>query len=200
MAESEKKVDRRVLYTKMFLRESLLALMMEKPISKITPTELCRHAKMNRNTFYSHYNSPEALLESIEDELYEQIRHSIERPLKSGSISTLLAEICHAIYDHRDLCAVLFSEYGDKDFLRRIIGLAHDRTVIEWNAAGMQNDSEQVEMLYCFFANGSVSVIQQWIQEGMKKSPKVIAQFLESASYYGLHGFVAEGDGHINEA
>jgi len=190
MAEREKKVDRRVLYTKMFLRESLLALMMEKPISKITPTELCRHAKMNRNTFYSHYNSPEALLESIEVELYEQIRKSIESPLLTGSISTLLTEICQAIYEHRDLCAVLFSDYGDKDFLRRIIGLAHDRTVAEWKTAGMRNDAGQVEMLYYFSVNGSVAVIQQWIQEGMKNSPQDIAQFLERASYNGLQGFV----------
>ena len=195
METGAKKTDRRVLYTKMFLRESLLALMMEKPISKITPTELCRHARMNRNTFYTHYDSPEALLASIEDELYEQIRKSLERSLDSGSITALLTEICQAIFDHRDLCAVLFSEYGDKDFLSRIIGLAHDRTVTEWTSLGMGRDNEQVELLYRFSANGSVSVIQQWIQDGMKKSPHEIAQFLERASFFGLHGFINQNGG-----
>lgn len=190
--KNEKKTDRRVLYTKMFLRESLLALMREKPIAKITPTELCRHANMNRNTFYTHYDSPEALLKSIEDELYEQVRHSIECSLISGSISMLLTEICQAIYDNRDLCAVLFTEYGDKDFLRRIIGLAHDRTVAEWTAVGMSNDNEQVEMLYCFSVNGSVSVIQEWIHDGMNRSPDEIAQFIRKASYSGLHGFITK--------
>jgi len=190
MEASEKKTDRRVLYTKMFLKESLLALMKEKPIAKITPTELCRHAKMNRNTFYTHYDSPEALLKSIEDEMYGQIRQTIERSKTNGSISELLTEICGAIYDHRDLCAVLFSEYGDKDFLRRIIDLAHDMTLAEWKAAGMQNDNEQAEMLYCYSVNGSVSVIQKWILDGMKKSPQEIAQFIDKASFFGLHGFI----------
>jgi len=176
----------------MFLKESLLVLMKEKPIAKITPTELCRHAKMNRNTFYAHYDSPEALLKSIEDEMYEQVRHSIERSLISGSISALLTEICQAIYDHRDLCAVLFSEYGDKDFLRRIIDLAHDRTIAEWRGAGMRTDSEQAEMLYCYSVNGSVSVIQKWILHSMKKSPQEVAQFIEKTSYYGLHGFISQ--------
>ena len=193
MEESEKKIDRRVLYTKMFLKESLLALMKEKPIAKITPSEICRHANMNRNTFYAHYGSPEALLKSIEDELYEQVRHSIERSLISGSISALLTEICQAIYDHRDLCAVLFSEYGDKDFLRLIIDLAYEQTIAEWKSAGMRSDSEQAEMLYCHSANGGVAVIQKWIMEGMKKSPQEIAQFIEKASYFGLHGFIAKG-------
>jgi AcrR family transcriptional regulator len=192
MDQNTVKVDRRVLYTKMFLRESLLALMREKPIARITPTELCRHAKMNRNTFYAHYDSPEALLKSIEDELYEQVRHSIECSLKNGSISSLLAEICQAIYDNRDLCAVVFSEYGDKNFLRHVINLAHDRTIAEWKTAGIKNDDEHIEMLYCFSVNGSVSVIQKWIQEGMKKSPYEIAQFIDKSSYYGLHGFLKE--------
>ncbi len=188
MKHSGEKVDRRVLYTKMFLRESLLELMKVKPIAKITPTELCRHAKMNRNTFYAHYDSPEALLKSIEDQLYIQIKHFLERSLKNGSISTLLTEICQAIYDNRDLCTVLFSEYGDKDFLRQIIDLAHDRTVAQWRSVGMRDEGEQIEMLYCFSVNGSVAVIQKWIQAGMQKSPQEIAQFIEKASYFGLQG------------
>jgi len=174
----------------MFLRESLLALMKEKPIAKITPTELCRHANMNRNTFYSHYDSPEALLKSIEDEMYEQIRHSIESSLTNGNISTLLTEICQAIYDHRDLCAALFSEYGDKDFLRRIVDLAHDRTIAEWKTAGMRSEGEQAEMFYCYAVNGSVSVISQWVQTGMRISPQELASFFEKASYFGLNGFL----------
>jgi hypothetical protein len=46
------KEDRRVLYTKMFLREALLELMREKPVDRITPTELCRRAGINRNDTY----------------------------------------------------------------------------------------------------------------------------------------------------
>lgn len=188
--EQSKKLDRRVLYTKMFLRESLLALMEEKPIAKITTSELCRHAGINRNTFYRHYDSPEALLETIEEEFYQQVKQSIERSLKNGSITTLLTEICQAIYDNRDLCAVLFSEYGDKDFLRHIIDLAHDRTIAEWRVSGAEDKKEQVEMLYHFSVSGSVAIIQKWIQEGMEKSPQDIALFIEKVSYGGLQGFL----------
>jgi len=164
--------------------------MKEKPITKITPTELCRHAGLNRNTFYTHFNSPEALLDSIENEFFEQVRHSIEHSLVSGDITSSLAGVCQAIFDNRDLCAVLFTEYGNKDFLRRIIDLAHDRTVSEWNALGVKEDSAQMEMLYCFSVNGSVSVIQKWIQDDMKSTPLEIAQFIERASTFGLNGFI----------
>ena len=38
--------DRRVKFTKMVLRESLLELMREKPIGEITVTELCKNARV----------------------------------------------------------------------------------------------------------------------------------------------------------
>lgn len=190
MKHSTEKVDRRVLYTKIILRESLLVLMKEKPIGKITPTELCRQANMNRNTFYTHYDSPEDLLRSIEDELYEQIKHSIEHSLAKGDISMLLGEICQAIFNNRDLCSVLLSEYGDKDFLKHIIDLAHDKTVAEWRSLGMREENEKVELLYCFSIEGSVSVIQKWIREGMNQSPQEIARFIEQATQYGVRGFI----------
>ena len=75
--KSDTKIDRRVLYTKMFLKESLLELMKEKPIDKITPTELCRHAGINRNTFYKHYYTTRDLLQEIEEEFSAQLVESI---------------------------------------------------------------------------------------------------------------------------
>lgn len=186
----EDRVDRRVLYTKMFLRESLLELMKEKPIGKITPTELCRRADINRNTFYTHYDSPEALLHSIQNELFEQIRQSVEQSWKNGSMPAFLTEVCQVIHDNGDLCKTLFSDYGDKDFLRRIVDLAHDKTIAEWKAAGMKEDSGQPELLYAFSVNGSVAVIQKWIQDGMRYTPEEIALFIEKASFTGLKAFL----------
>jgi AcrR family transcriptional regulator len=120
------KTDRRILYTKMVLRESLLELMREKPIGKITPTELCRRADINRNTFYAHYDSPESLLSSIEDELYAEINRSLTDSPADGNVFLMLTKMLEAIRKNGDLCKVLFSERGDVDFLRRIDGFDFD--------------------------------------------------------------------------
>ncbi len=175
---NKEKEDRRVIYTKMFLRESLLELMKNKPIGKITPTELCRHANINRNTFYSHYDSPEALLGSIEEELYERIKHSLEQTLKTGNIPKFLSEICQAIYMNGDLCKTILSDYGDKAFLKRILDLAHDKSISAWKASGISEDMERLELLYAFSTAGSIAVIEKWIQDGMKLSPEEIAVFI----------------------
>ena len=126
MDHNKEKVARRVLYTKMFLKESLLSLMKDKPIAKIPPSELCRHAGINRNTFYAHFDSPEALLASIEKELYDELKQIIEPSLKNETISTLLTEIFQVIYENRELCSIIFSKNGTKDSLRHIIDFAYD--------------------------------------------------------------------------
>ncbi len=190
MERKRTKIDRRVQYTKMFLRESLLELMREKPIGKITPTELCRRADINRNTFYAHYDSPEALLSSIEDELYDQLNHSLQLSLRDGNLLLTLTEICEAIQKNHDLCNVLFSDNGDKEFLRRIVNIAHDRCISDWRAAGMREDSGQMDMLYTFTASGSVAIIERWIREDMKKAPEQIARFIAQASAQGQRAFV----------
>jgi AcrR family transcriptional regulator len=192
MDHNKEKVDRRVLYTKMFLKESLLSLMKDKPIAKITPSELCRHAGINRNTFYAHFDSPEALLASIEKELYDELKQIIEPSLKNETISTLLTEIFQVIYENRELCSIIFSKNGTKDSLRHIIDFAYDKTVVEWRAAGMRKDEEQAEMLYQFVVNGNVAIIQRWIQEGMVKSPQEVALFIEKATHFGLQAFLSK--------
>lgn len=51
----KKREDRRSAYSKRVIRESLLALMQDKPLNKITVREICERADVNRSTFYAYY-------------------------------------------------------------------------------------------------------------------------------------------------
>jgi DNA-directed RNA polymerase specialized sigma24 family protein len=55
MAEKTKKEDRRIRYTKQVIKDTLLQLLEKNHFAKITVTELCRRAEINRGTFYLHY-------------------------------------------------------------------------------------------------------------------------------------------------
>lgn len=171
--------DRRVQYTKMFLREALLELMKEKPIGKITPTELCRKADINRNTFYSHYVSPSDLLHEIESELYREILNCVSEvstdPLK-------INDICRAIKEHKDLCSVIFSDYGDSDFLLNILASASNITISEWKRRAPKMKERALESLFIYASNGSVAVIKEWVKDGMKESPEEVALMLEKVN------------------
>ncbi len=185
------KTDRRIKYTKMVLKQSLLNLMRDQPIEKISVKDICEKADINRGTFYTHYSDPYDLLAQIENELFNEILVSIESSLKAEAISGLLAEIFESIVKNSELCRVLFSDYGDKAFMQRVIFIARDRSVAEWKKILPPVKEEQLELLYMFYANGCIAIIQHWVQNGMKESPQDMAQFIEKISTHGLHAFMS---------
>ena len=185
----ERKNDRRVRYTKMVLKQSLLQLMRNRPIEKITVKEISEKADINRGTFYAHYADPYDLLAQIEDELFKEILMSVETSLKAGDISALLADIFESIMKNHDLCSVLFSEYGDRAFIKRIMFIAHDRSIEEWKKLLPSAKAEQLDMLYMFYASGCIAIIENWMKTGMKESPGELSDFIEKLSTYGLRAF-----------
>ena len=72
------KVDRRVRKTKAQLRAGLARLMQKKSIKEITVKELVDEVDINRSTFYLHYSDIYQMLESIENELMDEIAQVIE--------------------------------------------------------------------------------------------------------------------------
>ena len=67
------KVDRRVRKTKAQLRAGLARLMQKKSIKEITVKELVDEVDINRSTFYLHYSDIYQMLESVENELMDEI-------------------------------------------------------------------------------------------------------------------------------
>ncbi len=185
----EGKEDRRVLYTKMFLKEALLELMREKPIDRITPTELCRRAGINRSTFYAHYYTVRDLLESIEDELEKQFVRSLSANLQSSTVYDLLCEICETIRKQKDLFEILLSEHGDAAFLERVVGMSKSITFAEWKKSGIDLADDSCDMVFEFIVEGSLAVLRHWAQNDMKQSPQEIAKLIERISNGGISAF-----------
>ncbi len=163
------KTDSRVRYTKMVIKDSLLKLLKEKPVQKITVKEICQLAQINRATFYAHFRDPYDLLEQIENELFDDLSSTVITRLED--IDALTREIFVVIEKNIQLCQVLFSENGDKMFLRRIMDISQTTTLSDWHTRYPQVTQQQLDFLYAFIVSGSVAVIEQWVRTGMKETP-----------------------------
>lgn len=179
--------DRRVLYTKMFLRESLLALMETKPVEKITPTELCRHAGINRNTFYAHYRSPEELLESIEEEILIKIREALED--EHSVIGTL-----RILKNNADFCKVLVSPYCPHDFWKRIFEDSIGHYLEVWKLTDPAFSEATQRRVVKYAINGAVAVIQDWMVSGMSTPEEEIAGLIRVLTDRGIPGITEYRD------
>ncbi len=69
--KSEKRPDRRSLYSKMVIKEAMLELKKTMPFNEITITGICKEAGINRGTFYLHYGNTMQVLDELIDEVLE---------------------------------------------------------------------------------------------------------------------------------
>jgi AcrR family transcriptional regulator len=76
--------NRRVRLTKQIIKESLIELMREYPISKISVKMLCEAADINRSTFYAHYTDTNDLLRHIQQEVISEVSEHVSQSAFSG--------------------------------------------------------------------------------------------------------------------
>ncbi len=182
------KLDRRKKYTRMVLKESLMKLLKEKPISAITIKEICEGADINRSTFYSHYSDQHDLLYQIEEEIIQDMNQTLKKYNKDDEALQMTEKILEYIVVNSDTCNTLFGENGDATFQKRVMIIAHDHTVGHWISVNNM-DPKILEYISLFAISGSIQVIQSWLKNGMDKSPKEMADIINRLTKKGLSSF-----------
>ena len=182
-----RKQDARVRYTKMVVKESLMELLRVKPVAKVTVTEICERAGINRATFYAHYSDPTDLLHSIETELIEGITERVAPALSATGAG--LREALIGIFDYvqanAETCRVLLSDSGDTGFQSQIVRVVEEQYV-EYYRASSPGAAADAEYVYTYIALGSVGVIRKWLQEGTVKPCEEIADLIIKLSASGM--------------
>jgi AcrR family transcriptional regulator len=182
------KQDRRVKYTKAVLRDSLISLMKEKPVEKITVKEICEGADINRSTFYVHYASPQDLLDSIKEEMYDEVKASKG---DLDDIQSLIRQLCDVFYSYRELLSIVIRSVDNIGFLFRVCEVWKPDMLRELNAMGIEG--ERAEVIYLFVASGAASVLVAWATGGFCRTADEMAAELVSLVLEGLGAYYKEG-------
>ena len=160
------RVDVRIVKTKERLRRALLDLLAERGLEEISISEVCDQAGVNRNTFYSHYPSVKALLEEIEAHFLEELINTVTISAESvNSVKGLLSLILSKVRENRDMCILIFSDHGDKNFLRSILNIFLPNAVENW-ASSLSLPEKDASLLFYFISGGAVSIIEEWLRGG----------------------------------
>lgn len=175
--------NRKTRYTRKVLQDSLMEIMKEKPIAKITIKEICEKADINRTTFYTHYKDQYDLLEQIENETLtwagERIGEILETTEKSEVIK-ILESIFEYFTENNNHIQVLMSEQGDIDFQKKVFTLIYEQCEMSYPYA----KNVATEELYFIFAiNGSIGLIQHWLKNGLDKSAKEMAEAIYNMAF-----------------
>lgn len=184
-----KKNDRRVKYTKDVLKRTLIQLMAENHISKISVKKICEIADVNRSTFYAHYDSQYDLMSHIEREAIEDI-HKVISGEKSRQVTfrTMLCLILEYAAQNTELFRILLNERSDSSFRKEIIKLVKELALIEARI-GHKSNGHIIEYIQLFSITGSLSILDKWLEDGMVESIDELADFLLTLLNLGIEGY-----------
>lgn len=177
MAES-----RRIRLTKRMIREAFLDLLQQQPLGKITVTQICDAADVNRSTFYAYYPSIYDLLDDIED----QMINKIPKPSKAFTASTTkeyqaeLEDFFSYIKKHRETFSVLLSNAETGKFRQRLVDTFFDVMLTQ----DILKQSFSSRLGYIFCVNGVIGMLKEWIDQDF---PMDTATFARIALQMSLH-------------
>lgn len=168
--------DARVRYTRMVIEEAFLSLLQQRKASKITVTEICQKAGLNRATFYKHYLDVPDLLEQIENDLFARIRESFSR--EDVKLQSFLIQMMNFTKENPARFMALGSDNGDPNLMTKTFLVCYENAYPLMAKSMTMLPENERQMLYAYVSHGSGAVLTWWIKNGMTEPPEQVAQFI----------------------
>jgi len=187
------KTDRRIRKTKEALEEAILEILKEKTIHKVTVSEICQLADLNRSSFYRYYSDPMNLLESIETDFFETIA-SQWQDYETGKLMPGAGKyFIEKIYENREFCLILFGPHGNPQLLSQLLAFTYDNSIAYFENAQSETEDVNYDFIYTYVLRGSIGIVEKWILDGCRQPPEEISKLIEGLTTYGLSEFF-----HVN--
>lgn len=120
LEEIMKKQPERKAKTKQALRNSFWKLYEQKPIEKITIHDITTDADLYRTTFYEYYPDVYAVLEEIEDDVFQSYLSFVARIADIRSLQDGMTMLVEFYTENAEYLAVLLGSSGDPVFQKKI--------------------------------------------------------------------------------
>ena len=180
------KTDPRARYTKSVIEEAFLSIVHEKPLSKVTVSEICARAEINRGTFYRYYLDVYDLADKMADEGLERVRKAISG--ESGKdFKKALADMLRFLKEDSRLFYLalsgIFDENRQNSFMQRVFAEF-------FTALGEQTpdaDSDLRLRQFAYISGGSGALIEYWLRSGSKERPEEMAEMISGYADLLIH-------------
>ena len=183
--------DRRFQFTEKIIRETYLELLSEMSANKITVTELCKRAELNRSTFYLHYRDCAELLEVLGSELAERIFSRISGMFRDEQSMqrNMIAMMNPDFFSNPDDWNIFVSEGSHCS--EKIVAKAKDVTVASWLGRSDLTE-DQITMLFTYVTNGCLAVTKAARSGELQMNSPEDYRLLYRLISRGLHSLVKQ--------
>lgn len=179
--------DQRIIRTKKALSQTLVSLLREKSIDRITVSEICRLAGINRNTFYAYYEVPSDILNEIILDHLQFVENGILIMLQDMDAEQVLYWFCEAMYTTREDVNLIIGEGISGSYRDTIVRLAVEKIAPEL-ADRLHVPLEQMQELIEFAACGALGMLRRWHLSGYEETPQTVARRINRLSLNLIYG------------
>ena len=151
----KRKRYRSALRSERYIRDAYIAL--AEAGERISVTSICHEAKLNRSTFYAHYESVEQLEEQLVTSLMEgmaQVMRLHAEPSFVSNPEPMFQAVGRYVAENRSLLKLLLTSNASASFVNQLRAYLHS-AVSESNLAN--------EVYYDYLAGGLFSIYRVWV-------------------------------------
>lgn len=161
--------------TKQELEQSLKHLLLQKPLDKITISDLTEDCGISRMAFYYHFRDIYDLVEWV---CLEDAARALQGKKTYDTWQEGLLQIFEAVLENKPFILNVYHSVSREQIENYLFQLTYDllRGVVEEKAAGVKISEEEKRFIADFYKYGFVGVMLDWIKKGMKDDYKDMAE------------------------
>lgn len=182
--------NRRVQMTKALLTEAMIELCERgETIARISVSELCAIADVNRSTFYKYYTGPEDLFRETEGRFFGELTSSMRRVAGADSdIAAGMREMCGYLEKNKRAALVVINNNSDPNFPEKLFAIPAlkdnaDRFILQ--RFGTKLNEKRLKYIYLFFVYGGYNLMRVWLNSPDPEPAEEIAETIVTL----LNGF-----------
>ena len=164
-------------YTKNLIKQEFIKLLNKKSLHNITVTEIAKQCKIERKTFYYHYENLPQLVKEIFDEELEDV---IEEFNETLSWEESFISATKFILENKKVVKHMYESDYKVELEKYIFSLSGEimRKYIERVAKDTNAQEIDIKLIAYFYQCALSSSLIQWVATDMKTDPKIVARRL----------------------
>lgn len=157
--------------------DALMGLMQEKAFEKITIKEIMEKADMARRTFYGNFNSKDDIIQYYFQNMFRNLEERIrsEGKFSPNKITETLFEL---VLEDRD--NMMVARRQGLINMAMVACYSDDVASLLKGAGGLQGGQMALNYAAGFYLGGVWQVVDQWLGEGAKETPKKMADMFQT--------------------
>ena len=150
-------------------------LLLQKPLDKITISDLTEDCGISRMAFYYHFRDIYDLVEWV---CLEDAARALQGKKTYDTWQEGLLQIFEAVLENKPFILNVYHSVSREQIETYLFQLTYDllRGVVEEKAAGVKISEEEKRFIADFYKYGFVGVMLDWIKKGMKDDYKDMAE------------------------